>query len=75
MKIVRKSILSGTTRELDLPSVTEERLAEWRPGNGQLGRPIQDVFPELNSSEREFLMTGIVDEEWESHPITKKKQS
>lgn len=61
MKIVRKSPFTGVTHEWDMPTVTEERLAEWRkPGN-----LIQDVFPELSADEREFLMTGITPEEWD----------
>ena len=67
MKIKRTSILSGVERELDLPTVTEERLQEWRPGDGTVGKPIQQVFPDLTNSQREFLMTGIIDEEWDTY--------
>lgn len=30
------------------------------------GEMIQNAFPTLNASEREFIMTGITDEEWET---------
>jgi hypothetical protein len=43
--------------ELD---ITEEQFRNYENGNGL----IQDVFPNLTSSEREFLMTGVTDEEW-----------
>lgn len=29
------------------------------------GNMVQDAFPFLSSSEREFLMTGITDDEWD----------
>ena len=58
MKITRKSIITGTIRTMDLP-ITQERLDEW-----QKGGLIQDVFPELTSAQREFILTGVTDEEW-----------
>lgn len=67
MEITRTSILSGKTRTVEMPTVTEERLAEWRPGNGQVGKSIQVVFPELTADQREFLMTGITADEWDEH--------
>lgn len=30
------------------------------------GELIQNAFPTLNASEREFIMTGISDEEWDT---------
>lgn len=59
MKLTRKSIISGIerTKELD---VTIEQLQSWE--NGTLA---QNAFPNLSDTEREFIMTGIVDEEWE----------
>jgi hypothetical protein len=58
MKITRKSVITGVerTKELD---VTEEQFRSLE--NGLL---IQDAFPNLTLSDREFLMTGIVEEEW-----------
>jgi len=65
MKITMKSILTGVERTKDMPEVTEERYREWRPGDGNPGKPIQDVFPDLSADDREFLMTGITPDEWE----------
>lgn len=58
MKITRKSMISGIERTMDLP-ITEIQMLAWQ--NGGL---IQDVMPHLSPSQREFLMTGITDEEW-----------
>ena len=65
MKVTMRSQISGDfhTREI---SVDNEKLMRWanRP---QITRPlIQNYFPELNDSDREFLMTGITPEEWDS---------
>jgi len=60
MQITRKSIMSGIerTREID---VTEAQMELWN--NGIL---IQKAMPNLSASDREFIMTGIVDEEWDT---------
>jgi len=46
------------TREID---VTEAQMELWN--NGIL---IQKAMPNLSASDREFIMTGIVDEEWDT---------
>ncbi len=61
MKITAVSALSGKPHTQDI-DVTQEQFMAWR--NGAL---IQDAMPNLSASEREFLMTGITDEEWEEH--------
>ena len=58
MIVTRKNIFTGVKRSLDL-DVTQEGLNRWK--NGEL---IQNVFPHLSVDEREFLMTGIIGEEW-----------
>ena len=58
MIVTRKNIFTGRSRSLDL-DVTQEQLNRWN--NGEL---IQKVFPHLSIDEREFLMTGIIGEEW-----------
>ena len=60
MKITRTSMLTGKTRTLDL-DVTPQQLAKWKAGI-----LIQDAMPLLNDDEREFVMTGITDEEWKA---------
>ncbi len=58
MIVTRRNIFTGRERSLDL-DVTQEQLERWN--NGEL---IQNVFPHLSVDEREFLMTGIIGEEW-----------
>jgi hypothetical protein len=66
MKVTRKSQFTGVEHTMDLPTVTEERLAQcWRFSLDGKGKHIQQVFPELSADEREFLMTGVTAEEWD----------
>ena len=58
MIVTRKNIFTGRERSLDL-DITQEQVNRW-----QGGEKIQDVFPHLSVDEREFLMTGIIGEEW-----------
>ena len=60
LRITRTSPLTGIERTLEL-DITEEQLAKWE--NGAL---IQTVMPKLSEDEREFLMTGIYGEEWDT---------
>jgi hypothetical protein len=60
MIITRKSPFSGKTNTKDI-DVTMEQLEAWRGGG-----MIQNVMPHLSASDREFLMTGITDDEWPS---------
>lgn len=45
-------------KEID---VTEEQLERWR--SGEL---IQNAMPHLSPTDREFLMTGTTDEDWDA---------
>lgn len=58
MLITRTSLLSGITRTLDV-AVTEEQMKAYDEG-----ALIQKAFPNLSPGEREFIKTGITDEEW-----------
>jgi hypothetical protein len=60
MLVVRTSMVSGKVREKDL-DITEEQILAYN--NGAL---VQDAFPNLNADDREFLMTGITPDEWDS---------
>lgn len=59
MKVRRKSMTSGIIREREI-DVTQEQLNRWAKGEH-----IQDVMPDLSAGEREFIMTGLIDEEFE----------
>lgn len=60
MKITRKSMFTGVERTLEL-DVTQEELDAW-----QRGAKAQNAFPRLTAGQREFIMTGVIDEEWEA---------
>ena len=60
MQITRKSMMSGITRTLDLP-VTLKQMADWKYG----GVLIQNAMPHLSMADREFIMTGVTDAEWQ----------
>jgi hypothetical protein len=60
MKITRTSRLTGKTSVMYL-DITKEQLFSWV--DGQL---IQDAMPQLSAEEREFMMTGITPDEWDS---------
>jgi len=60
MLITKKSILSGNVNQMHL-NITQEQIDEWAAGS-----LIQNVFPNLNGDEREFLMTGVTPGEWDA---------
>ena len=64
MKITRISQFSGETNTLDL-DVTQEQMErfEMRLITGEY---VQTIFPELPKEEREFILTGITPQEWDS---------
>lgn len=60
MEISKRSPITKkvTTRDLD---VTQEQFDRWNQGES-----IQNVFTNLSASDREFLLTGMTDEDWPS---------
>jgi hypothetical protein len=60
MQITRTSIFSGITRTQEI-QVTQEQLGAW-----EAGKLIQHAMPHLSADEREFIMTGVTAEEWDS---------
>lgn len=62
MRLKRISDISGLENEIELPYSEEEfrkREKQWIDG-----MYIQDAFPECTDDQREFIMTGITEEEW-----------
>jgi hypothetical protein len=59
MQITRISALTGKThtREID---VTQAQLDLWKSG-----ALIQSAMPQLSRTDREFVMTGATQEEWD----------
>ena len=60
MKITKTSPFSGNTNVMEI-DVTQEQIALWESGT-----LIQNAMPNLSADEREFIMTGITPEEWDS---------
>ena len=63
MKITKKSSLTGVEHTLDI-DITEEQFqrVEMRFFTKEV---IQNIIPNVSLGEREFLMTGITQEEWD----------
>ena len=61
MEITRTSIFTRNRNTMFLP-IQFADFARWRCGDGL----VQDVFPQLNADQREFLMSGATPEEWEA---------
>jgi hypothetical protein len=59
MKITRTSMFSNIERTKDLP-ITEDQLNDWNNGT-----VIQKAMPNLSRADREFIITGVTDEEWQ----------
>jgi len=57
--IIKRKNFEGKQVQMDLP-VTMEQIQRWE--NGGL---VQDVFPQLNADQREFLISGMLPREWE----------
>lgn len=60
MLITRKSMLSGIERTIEIP-VTKEQIDKW-----ESGALAQEAFPNITPAQREFIMTGVTDDEWDS---------
>lgn len=60
MWIKRKSVITGIERTLSIP-VNPDDYISWMNGMGN----IQDLMPYLTDSHREFILSGITDEEWD----------
>ena len=62
MLVTNISQLSGKEHTLDL-DITQEQLERFynRRENGEY---VQTIFPNLSAGEREFLISGITQEEW-----------
>jgi len=60
MLVKRKSILSGKLNEMEL-DITQDQLDRFMEGK----ELIQNILPNLNGTEREFLISGMTGEEWD----------
>ena len=60
MKITRTNPLNGEVNTLNI-EVTDEQIQAYAAG-----ALIQNAFPNLSASDREFIKTGITAESWEA---------
>jgi len=63
MIITRTNRIDGQENSMDIPSLTVEQFTTGELERDQ-GALIQNVYPQLNADEREFLITGITPELW-----------
>ena len=64
VKVTRVSFLDGVERTIEIPLTEAEFTAAfwaWRDDRVL----IQDAFPTLTPGQREFIKSGITDEQWE----------
>lgn len=58
--MTKTSLLTGVERTLDIPC-TQVEYDAW-----EAGLLIQEAMPNLTPNQREFLLTGITEEEWDA---------
>jgi len=58
MKLTRTSPISGKKNTMDL-DVTRDQITDW-----EKGALIHDAMPNLTPDEREFVKTGVTNEDW-----------
>lgn len=58
MMITKTSILTGETRTKEI-NVTKAQYDAWLDGT-----LIQDAMPHLSADDREFILTGVTETEW-----------
>lgn len=61
MKITRESIVSGKVRTWDM-NISPEQYDLFE----NQGVFIQNAFPNLSENEREFILTGVTPDEWDT---------
>jgi hypothetical protein len=60
MIVTKYSSLSGKRYSMNL-DITQKQLDRYNKGK----ELVQNIFPDLNRDEREFLISGIAPKEWE----------
>ncbi len=68
MKVTKQSPLTGREHTMDI-LITQDQLDRWN--NGEL---VQQVFDNLTDSEREFLISGIPEEEWNEYITSSEEE-
>jgi hypothetical protein len=73
--VTRPSLITNRIHTVPIRNVDYELVVEWlsarhvdtKRRNGIANTMVQDAFPNLSDSEREFLMTGITAREWNEY--------
>ena len=66
MDVTMTSILTGKTQVLTIPKLSQLDYINWA-AMPRVSRPyVQDAFPYLSDDEREFLISGITQNEWDT---------
>jgi len=65
MKVTKISDLSGKIHSMEMPDISEAQYREFNSPASER-RNIQDIFPQLDADQREFLKTGITPDEWDA---------
>jgi hypothetical protein len=60
MLVKKVSMLTGKLHEMELP-ITVEEIQRWKDGTVALR-----VWPHLTPAQREFIITGSIQEEWDT---------
>ena len=60
MWIKRKSVISGIEHTRNIP-VNPDDFLSWQAGLGS----VQDLMPYLTDADREFILSGITEGEWD----------
>jgi hypothetical protein len=60
VKVTNTSVFTRVERSIVLP-ITMEQVERWRQGE-----LVQNAFPSLDAGQREFLLTGAWDDEWDT---------
>jgi len=64
VQVTRTSFLDGVERTIEIPLTKAEFDAAFYAWHED-GALIQNAFPTLTPAEREFIKTGITDEQWQ----------
>lgn len=61
MIVVRRNPMTGLNSSMDIPNLHEVQLAMYEASK----LPIQRVLPHLSADEREFILTGLLPEQFD----------
>jgi hypothetical protein len=75
--VTRPSMLTNKIHTISFGGVRFEDLADWMEGRMKRmpdNAMVQDAFPHLSKEDREFLMTGITEDEWKTYMVNEEAE-